>query len=73
MPGVGLGAGAGGQLNAMVGEDPQRPALSGPDGTPQLGLSEHQLRLEDARQLARNNPTAVANIMRDWINGDSPG
>jgi flagellar M-ring protein FliF len=71
--GLGAGAGAGGQLNALVGDDPQRPALGGPDGTPQLGLSEHQLRLEDARQLARSNPTAVANIMRDWINGDSPG
>ncbi len=71
-PGASLG-GAGGQLDAMVGDDPQRPALTGPDGTPLLGLTEHQLRLEDARQLAKSNPTAVANIMRDWINGESSG
>ena len=28
-------------------------------------------KLERARQLARDNPVAVANIMRDWINGGS--
>ncbi len=28
-------------------------------------------KLESARQLAKDNPTAVANIVRDWVNGES--
>jgi len=64
-------AGPGGQLDAMVAEDPQRPMLMGPGGVPMLGPTDHQVRLEDARQLARTNSTAVANIVRGWINGES--
>jgi flagellar M-ring protein FliF len=66
-------AGPGGQLDAMVSEDPQRPMLMGPGGVPMLGPTDHQVRLEDARQLARTNSTAVANIVRGWINGESTG
>jgi len=29
-------------------------------------------KLESARALAKENPTAVANIVRDWVNGDIP-
>ena len=27
-------------------------------------------RLEEARQLARDNPVAVASILKTWVNGD---
>jgi len=54
-------------LNAVV-DDPNElpahgalPALEGPV------INE---KLERARQLARDNPLAVANIMRAWVNGE---
>ncbi|HUD35099.1 MAG TPA: flagellar basal body M-ring protein FliF, partial [Variovorax sp.] len=30
-----------------------------------------QARLEGARQMARDNPGAVANIVKGWVNGDA--
>lgn len=71
--GLPISAGPGGQLDAMVSDDPQRPVLMGPGGVALLGPTDHQVRLEDARQLARTNSTAVANIVRGWINGESSG
>jgi len=68
-PGL-AGAGPGGQLDAMVADDAQRPALIGSDGVETLAPTAHQIRLDDARQLARENPVAVANIVKNWINGE---
>ena len=65
------GAGGAGQLDALVADDAQRPALAGPDGTAvTLTPTDHQLRLEAARKLALENPIAVASIVKDWINGE---
>ncbi len=65
------GAGGAGQLDALVADDAQRPALAGPDGTAvTLMPTDHQLRLEAARKLALENPIAVASIVKDWINGE---
>ena len=59
--------GMGGQLDALEADQPQRPALGAPnDGEPTV----QQLRLEDARALALANPMAVANIVKNWVNGD---
>ena len=30
-----------------------------------------QLRLEEARALARSNPVAVANIVKNWVGGET--
>jgi len=38
-----------------------------------LQPTDHQLRLEAARKLALENPIAVANIVKDWINGEASG
>ncbi len=63
---------AGGQLDALEAETPQRAALPPPTRTaaPAAPTNE-QLRLEDARVLTRSNPVAVANIVKSWVNGDS--
>lgn len=60
-------------LDALVSEAPERPPLltaetdsTTPPPTPQ------QLRLEDAKSLARSNPVAVANIVKTWVNGEAP-
>lgn len=60
------------QLEAVVGGAEERsellPGLAGP--IEESALSEHQLRLEDARRLAKENPVAVANIVKGWVNGE---
>lgn len=60
-----------GNLDALEAEVPQRPALPPParNAAP-AAPTEEQLRLEDARALTRENPVAVANIIKNWVNGD---
>lgn len=57
------------QLDAMVDENPQRPGLLPHQPANEAPTSE-QLRLEDARRLARENPGAVANIIKTWVSGE---
>ena len=61
---------AGGQLDAIVANDTVRPQLPPPgrSAEPQPPTT-HELRLTDARQLAKDNPMAVANIVKSWVNG----
>jgi len=62
------------QLDAIESETPNRPDLlpaPAADNTP-VPPSKEQLRLEDARQLAKQNPIAVANIIKTWVNGEAP-
>jgi flagellar M-ring protein FliF len=59
----------GGQVNEVVGAD-------GPPGTDAsapaaLEAPAAQLRLEAARKLAKENPAAVASIVRGWVNGEA--
>ena len=61
---------AGGQLDALEAETPERPAL--PSKKEELPATPEQLRLEEARVLAKENPVAVANILKTWLNGE-PG
>ena len=61
---------AGAQLDALEAEMPQRPALPAPKPGEPVAATPEELRLEDARALARQNPIAVANIVKNWVNGD---
>lgn len=45
--------------------------LPGGAGMPRLEAPIHNEKLERARALARDNPVAVANIMRDWMAGET--
>lgn len=61
------------QLDAIENDQPERPQLTGPGGsTEQQQASPAELRLEDARKLTRDNPAAVANIVKAWMNGEAP-
>lgn len=60
----------GGQLNALASEELERPALPAPEQPQDLQPTAEQLRLEDARRLARENPVAVASIIKTWVNGE---
>jgi flagellar M-ring protein FliF len=60
------------QLDAMEEEQPERPQLAAPkvsNEPPPISPSER--RMEEARQLTRDNPAAVANIVKTWINGEA--
>lgn len=61
----------GGQLDAIEADQPERPQLAGPSKEPQPP-SNSELQLEDARKLTRDNPAAVANIVKAWMNGEAP-
>ncbi|MDR2300341.1 MAG: flagellar M-ring protein FliF [Comamonas sp.] len=62
-------AAPGSQLNAIEGEALDRPALPGP--ATELTPTKEQVRMDQARALAKQNPIAVANIVKTWINGES--
>ncbi|MCW8164590.1 flagellar basal body M-ring protein FliF [Verminephrobacter aporrectodeae subsp. tuberculatae] len=61
---------AGGQIDALEAEALERPALPTPSDAA-LPATPEQLRLEEARVLARENPVAVANILKTWLSGES--
>ena len=62
----------GGQLDALEADTPERPALPAPSKKDEaVPATPEQLRLEDARVLAKENPVAVANILKTWLNGDA--
>lgn len=52
---------------------PRRPSGRPPPtrSTEPVPPSAEQLRLEDARVLTRENPMAVANIIKGWVNGST--
>jgi len=61
-----------GQLNALEADQPDRPQLTGPGSGESAQPTAAEQRLEDARKLTRDNPAAVANIVKAWINGEVP-
>lgn len=62
----------GGQLDAVVADDEKLPELGGPQaqGLPAPEENKVNSKLEAARALARDNPAAVANIVRGWVSGE---
>ena len=63
----------GGQLDAVVADETDRPPLltSNAPKQPDAPTQAH-LRLEDARKLTRDNPAAVANIVKAWMGSEAP-
>ena len=62
------------RLDAVVGDTPPRAALPAPGAAASdaaAAPTPEQLRLEEARVLARQNPIAVANIVKNWVSGES--
>ncbi|MBN9340373.1 MAG: flagellar M-ring protein FliF [Comamonadaceae bacterium] len=64
------GALPGTQLDALEDETVGRPALP-PKKVVDPGPTPEELRLEEARLLAKENPIAVANILKTWVNGEA--
>ncbi|MEO3691300.1 flagellar basal-body MS-ring/collar protein FliF [Roseateles paludis] len=57
------------KLDEMVSDEVV--LLGGGDGIPRLEAPIHSEKLLRARGLARENPVAVANIVRDWMTGET--
>ena len=61
------------QLDAIESEEPERAKLAAPSRSNEPVLpTAGELAIEDARKLTRDNPAAVANIVKSWINGEAP-
>jgi flagellar M-ring protein FliF len=61
------------QLDAIESEEPERAKLAAPARSNEPVLpTVGELAIEDARKLTRDNPAAVANIVKSWINGEAP-
>ncbi len=56
-------------LNAILNEAPERPGL--PQPTAQDEDTPERRRMTDAKRLALENPAAVANIVKGWVNGEA--
>lgn len=63
----------GSALDAIESDEPERPLLAAPAKSAESAApTQAQLALEDARKLTRDNPAAVANIVKSWINNEVP-
>lgn len=61
------------RLNAIESEMPERAQLPAPARSNEpMAPSPGELALDDARKLTRDNPAAVANIVKGWISGEVP-
>lgn len=58
------------QLSAVMDETPERPGLPVP-GQQDAAEDSGDRRLEQAKRLALENPVAVANIVKGWVNGEA--
>ena len=59
------------QLDAIESDEPDRPQLGAPEvNVAPAVATASELALEDARKLTRDNPAAVANIVKSWISGE---
>ena len=61
------------RLDAIESEAPERAQLAAPARSHEPAApTAGELALDDARKLTRDNPAAVANIVKTWINGEAP-
>ena len=61
------------QFDAVLAEEPERPQIAGPVSEEPAMPTPGEKALEDARKLTRDNPAAVASIVKGWINGEPQG
>ena len=59
----------GSQVDAVVADEEELPPVEA--APPQLEAPQANEKLEAARRLAKENPAAVANIMRSWVNPEA--
>ena len=60
----------GDQLDELLEGDTALPALAAPESGNRLAGPDNNARLDGIRAMAKDNPAAVANIVRGWVNGE---
>jgi len=60
----------GDQLDELVEGETALPALAAPEASAMLTGPDNNARLDGIRAMAKDNPAAVANIVRGWVNGE---
>jgi len=58
------------KLNAVVQDEESLPLVRS-SGLPVLEAPQSTAKLEHVRQLAQQNPAAVAGIVREWVGGQA--
>jgi flagellar M-ring protein FliF len=58
------------RIDALLAEANERPMLEVPEEPKEPEITPAMLALEEARTLTRDNPAAVANILKSWVNGE---
>lgn len=61
----------GGQVDAVVDDENALPALPGAGAVAALPAPQGADLLTQARAMAKDNPSAVAGIVRGWVNGEA--
>ena len=61
------------RFDAVLADEPERPQLAAPVQEIPVGPTPGEKALVDARKLTRDNPAAVASIVKGWISGESQG
>jgi flagellar M-ring protein FliF len=62
-----------GQVDALVADGTERPPLLTNSSSEQIPVATaEETRLDAARKLARENPIAVANIVKGWMGSEAP-
>ncbi len=61
----------GAQLDEVVDGDAALPGTAEAEAVPMLGGPDNSARIEQMRKLAKENPAAVANVVRGWVNGEA--
>jgi flagellar M-ring protein FliF len=57
----------------VLDDQPERPGLLPKPTAASNEPTPEMLRLDDARRLAKENPVAVANIIKNWVSGEAGG
>jgi flagellar M-ring protein FliF len=60
----------GAQLDEVVEGGAALPGSGAADKVPMLTGPDNNARLEQMRKMAKDNPAAVANVVRGWVNGE---
>lgn len=59
-------------LDAVVQDEESLPGIPHNDALPVLEAPRSNIQLEQTRHMARQNPSGVAGIVRDWVGSEQP-
>jgi flagellar M-ring protein FliF len=58
-------------VDTLLADETAMPGLASPQAAPALEAPKAQQLLDSARGMAKENPAAVANIVKGWVSGEA--